>query len=263
MDTSALGAWRPLLQAEFDRPYWAALCAAVDEADRTAEVYPPPAERFAAFALTPPGRVRVILLGQDPYHEPGQAHGLAFSVRESTKLPPSLVNIYKERESDLGIPPSTSGDLRRWAEQGVLLLNTVLTVERGKANSHSRFGWQTFTDAVLRAASALPQPIAAVRARGAAPQSPLRLPRLLRQPPLLADQRLPHRPRRSAHRVVTAQKADTQLSCVSAFFSVRRAYSASGSGAASGGIPGLGGTSASAGRSRTTASQRWMGVPNS
>lgn len=162
MDTSALGAWRPLLQAEFDRPYWAALCAAVDEADRTAEVYPPPAERFAAFALTPPGRVRVILLGQDPYHEPGQAHGLAFSVRESTKLPPSLVNIYKERESDLGIPPSTSGDLRRWAEQGVLLLNTVLTVERGKANSHSRFGWQTFTDAVLRAASALPQPIAAV-----------------------------------------------------------------------------------------------------
>ena len=162
MDTSALGAWRPLLQAEFDRPYWAALCAAVDEADRTAEVYPPPAERFAAFALTPPGRVRVILLGQDPYHEPGQAHGLAFSVRESTKLPPSLVNIYKERESDLGIPPSASGDLRRWAEQGVLLLNTVLTVERGKANSHSRFGWQTFTDAVLRAASALPQPIAAV-----------------------------------------------------------------------------------------------------
>ena len=162
MDISALGAWRPLLQAEFDRPYWAALCAAVDEADRTAEVYPPPAERFAAFALTPPGRVRVILLGQDPYHEPGQAHGLAFSVRESTKLPPSLVNIYKERESDLGIPPSASGDLRRWAEQGVLLLNTVLTVERGKANSHSRFGWQTFTDAVLRAASALPQPIAAV-----------------------------------------------------------------------------------------------------
>lgn len=162
MDTSALGAWRPLLQAEFDRPYWAALCAAVDEADRTAEVYPPPAERFAAFALTPPDHVRVILLGQDPYHEPGQAHGLAFSVRESTKLPPSLVNIYKERESDLGIPPSTSGDLRRWAEQGVLLLNTVLTVERGKANSHSRFGWQTFTDAVLRAASALPQPIAAV-----------------------------------------------------------------------------------------------------
>ena len=162
MDTSALGAWRPLLQAEFDRPYWAALCAAVDEADRTAEVYPLPAERFAAFALTPPDRVRVILLGQDPYHEPGQAHGLAFSVRESTKLPPSLVNIYKERESELGIPPSTSGDLRRWAEQGVLLLNTVLTVERGKANSHSRFGWQTFTDAVLRAASALPQPIAAV-----------------------------------------------------------------------------------------------------
>lgn len=183
MDTSALGAWRPLLQAEFDRPYWAALCAAVDEADRTAEVYPPPAERFAAFALTPPGRVRVILLGQDPYHEPGQAHGLAFSVRESTKLPPSLVNIYKERESDLGIPPSTSGDLRRWAEQGVLLLNTVLTVERGKANSHSRFGWQTFTDAVLRAASALPQPIAAVlwgaQAQKKAPRLQSTAPRLV------------------------------------------------------------------------------------
>ena len=151
MDTSALGAWRPLLQAEFDRPYWAALCAAVDEADRTAEVYPPPAERFAAFALTPPGRVRVILLGQDPYHEPGQAHGLAFSVRESTKLPPSLVNIYKERESDLGIPPSTSGDLRRWAEQGVLLLNTVLTVEPGKSGSHRNKGWEKITEQAIKA----------------------------------------------------------------------------------------------------------------
>ena len=162
MDITALGAWTPLLEAEFRKPYWEKLCARVDAAYASAEVYPPREDLFSAFVLTPPERVRVIILGQDPYHEPGQAHGLAFSVREGVKTPPSLVNIYKELESDLGIPPKPNGDLTDWAEQGVLLLNTVLTVERGKANSHKAFGWQKFTDAVMAATAALPQPVACI-----------------------------------------------------------------------------------------------------
>jgi len=125
-------------------------------------VYPPQEDLFTAFFLTPPEAVRVIILGQDPYHEPGQAHGLAFSVREGVKLPPSLVNIYKERESDVGVPMTKNGDLTHWARQGVLLLNSVLTVEHGKANSHKDIGWQDFTDAVVKAAAKLPQPVAFV-----------------------------------------------------------------------------------------------------
>lgn len=154
--------WDLLLQAETEKGYWSALAQRVGEAYETATVYPPEEELFSAFALTKPEQVRVVILGQDPYHEPGQAHGLAFSVREGVKLPPSLVNIYKELESDLGIPPKPHGCLTGWAEQGVLLLNTVLTVERGKANSHKNYGWQKFTDAVLAAVSALPQPMAFV-----------------------------------------------------------------------------------------------------
>ena len=125
-------------------------------------VYPPRADWFAAFRLTPPERVRVVILGQDPYHEPDQAMGLAFSVRTGVKLPPSLRNIYKELESDLGVPAPVSGDLSAWAEQGVLLLNTVLTVAAGRANSHKNLGWQRFTDAVIAALSRLPQPLAFV-----------------------------------------------------------------------------------------------------
>ena len=162
MDITALGAWTPLLEAEFRKPYWETLCAQVDAAYASAEIFPPQKDLFSAFALTPPEKVRVIILGQDPYHEPGQAHGLAFSVRNGIKTPPSLVNIYKELESDLGIPPKSNGDLTDWAEQGVLLLNTVLTVERSKANSHKAFGWQKFTDAVMAATAALPQPIACI-----------------------------------------------------------------------------------------------------
>lgn len=153
-----LGPWREYLDLE----RFSALFEAVERAYETAEVYPPRAELFSAFELTPPEQVRVVILGQDPYHEPGQAHGLAFSVRQGVKLPPSLVNIYKERESDLGIPPAPHGDLIHWAEQGVLLLNTVLTVERGKANSHKALGWQAFTDHVVQRLSDLPQPVAFV-----------------------------------------------------------------------------------------------------
>jgi uracil-DNA glycosylase len=162
MDLTTLGPWRDLLADTLSAPYFAQLSDRVDAAYASATVYPPKEDLFAAFALTPPEAVRVVILGQDPYHEPGQAHGLSFSVRPGVALPPSLRNIYKELESDLGIAPADSGCLEPWARQGVLLLNTVLTVEQGKANSHKDFGWQTFTDAVMAALAGLPQPLAAV-----------------------------------------------------------------------------------------------------
>ncbi|MBQ9967551.1 MAG: uracil-DNA glycosylase [Oscillospiraceae bacterium] len=149
-------------EAYLDLSSYQALFEKVERAYAEAEVYPPRKELFSAFALTPPSAVRVVILGQDPYHEPGQAHGLAFSVREGVKLPPSLVNIYKEREADVGVPLSQNGDLTSWAKQGVLLLNSVLTVEKGKANSHKDFGWQAFTDDVVAAIAKLPQPVAFV-----------------------------------------------------------------------------------------------------
>ena len=123
-----------------------------DDAGRT--VYPPREERFAALTLTPLDEVKVVILGQDPYHGPGQAHGLAFSVPDGMRLPPSLRNIYKELESDLGVPARQDGDLTRWATQGVLLLNTSLTVEAGKAGSHAGRGWEAITDACVRAVAA-------------------------------------------------------------------------------------------------------------
>ena len=162
MELEKLNAWRPLLAEELKKPYFAALAERVDAAYGTQTVFPPREDLFNAFALTPPEAVRVVILGQDPYHEPGQAHGLAFSVRRGVKLPPSLRNIYQELESDVGIAPAKDGDLTAWARQGVLLLNTVLTVESGRANSHKNFGWQRFTDAVLAACAALPQPVAFV-----------------------------------------------------------------------------------------------------
>lgn len=162
MDRNELALWAPLLSAYLSSPEWTSLCSVVDEAYHTTEVFPPRHELFSALQHCPPEKVRVIILGQDPYHEPGQAHGLAFSVKDGVKLPPSLRNIFTELEADLGEPPSVSGNLTRWSDQGVLLLNTVLTVECGKANSHKAFGWQAFTDAVIKATSALEQPIACV-----------------------------------------------------------------------------------------------------
>lgn len=152
--------WDALLGHPFERaaarvPLQAAQAAALLET-----VYPPREDWFAAFRLTPPERVRVVILGQDPYHEAGQAMGLAFSVRRGIKLPPSLRNIFRELESDLGCPPPGHGDLSFWAEQGVLLLNTVLTVAAGRANSHKALGWQSLTTEVVAAAASLPQPVA-------------------------------------------------------------------------------------------------------
>ena len=160
MRPEELGAWQALLQEEFEKPYWRTLAERVDAAYAASTVYPPREALFAAFRMTPPEAVRVVILGQDPYHEPGQANGLAFSVKPGVKLPPSLRNILTELQADCGVTPTESGDLTAWARQGVFLLNSSLSVEAGKAASHQAFGWQTFTDAAVRAVAALPQPVA-------------------------------------------------------------------------------------------------------
>ena len=160
--TGLPSAWDALLDCPFEREPHRTTLAAAEAAALRETVYPPRESWFAALGLTPPERVRAVILGQDPYHEPGQAMGLAFSVRAGMKLPPSLRNIYKELEADLGLPAPRSGDLTPWAEQGVLLLNTVLTVAAGRANSHKTLGWQALTSEILAAVAALPQPIAFV-----------------------------------------------------------------------------------------------------
>ena len=162
MDALLPPAWRERLKDELQKPYWHGLCAQLSNAYKTQEVFPPQNALFSAFCLTAPEKIRVVILGQDPYHEPGQANGLAFSVAGGVKLPPSLQNIYKELEADLGIPPAKSGNLTHWAEQGVFLLNTVLSVQAHRANSHKDFGWQIFTDAVIASLASLPQPVAFV-----------------------------------------------------------------------------------------------------
>ena len=155
-------AWQALLKDELQKPYWCSLEQRLGAAYESGAVYPPAQQPFAAFERTPPTCVRAVILGQDPYHEPGQANGLAFSVSRGVKLPPSLQNIYKELEADLGVPAAKSGDLTSWAQQGVFLLNTVLSVRAHAANSHKDFGWQSFTDAVIAALAELPQPVAFV-----------------------------------------------------------------------------------------------------
>ncbi len=162
MDAVLPAPWLPLLGGELEKPYFAALRQRVDEARARGPVFPPEDEVFRAFTLTPPARVRAVILGQDPYHEKAQANGLAFSVRKGVPLPPSLKNIFKELRDDLGAAPPADGDLTGWAEQGVLLLNAVLTVSEGAANSHRGFGWQRFTDAAVSALARLPQPVAFV-----------------------------------------------------------------------------------------------------
>jgi uracil-DNA glycosylase len=151
--------WNPILRVEFDKPYWSELQTFVRSERERHCVYPPPEEVFACLHLTPFAATRVVILGQDPYHGPGQAHGLCFSVRDGVALPPSLVNIYKELSDDLGIPSPRHGNLEPWARQGVLLLNTTLTVRGGNAASHQGKGWETFTDEVIRAVDAKPHPV--------------------------------------------------------------------------------------------------------
>lgn len=149
MDVRIEDSWKARLQDEFDKPYFAALTQFVRNEYAAGSVYPPGREMFAAFDACPFDDVRVVILGQDPYHEPGQAHGLCFSVNDGVQFPPSLVNIFKEIESDLGRPMPSSGNLMRWAKQGVLLLNATLTVRAHQAGSHQNKGWEAFTDAVI------------------------------------------------------------------------------------------------------------------
>ncbi len=142
--------WKQQLQAEFDKPYFNQLTERVRQEYTTTVCYPPGREIFNAFNLCPFDKVKVVIIGQDPYHEPGQAEGLCFSVKPGVMMPPSLVNIFKEIQADLGTPMPQNGSLVRWAEQGVLLLNATLTVRAHQSNSHASLGWQTFTDAAIR-----------------------------------------------------------------------------------------------------------------
>ena len=143
--------WRQVLQPEFDKPYFELLTDFVRHAYRTTQCFPPAGQIFRAFDLCPFDKVRVVIIGQDPYHDVNQAHGLCFSVQDGIPAPPSLVNIYKELNRDLGKPIPTSGNLTHWAEQGVLLLNATLTVEAHKAGSHQGKGWEELTDAAIQA----------------------------------------------------------------------------------------------------------------
>ena len=151
--------WREVLQTEFDKPYFEMLTDFVRHAYRTTQCFPPAGQIFRAFDLCPFDKVRVVIIGQDPYHDVNQAHGLCFSVQDGVKIPPSLDNIYKELNRDLGKPIPTTGNLTHWAEQGVLLLNATLTVEAHKAGSHQGKGWEQFTDAVIREVNKIDRPI--------------------------------------------------------------------------------------------------------
>lgn len=141
--------WDEVMAGEFDKPYYKQLREFLKEEYFSREIYPHMNNIFGAMKHTSYSGAKAVIIGQDPYHEPGQAHGLCFSVQKGCPIPPSLQNIYKEIEADLGIPPAPHGQLTKWADSGVLMLNTVLTVRRGQANSHKGKGWETFTDDVI------------------------------------------------------------------------------------------------------------------
>ncbi|MFA7081989.1 MAG: uracil-DNA glycosylase [Bacteroidales bacterium] len=149
MDVEIEKEWKEVLKDEFKKGYFINLVGLIREAYSNKVVYPKSDDIFNAFKLCPFSQTKVVIIGQDPYHEPNQAHGLCFSVLEPTPIPPSLRNIYKELEQDLGIEPKKSGDLTHWAKQGVLLINATLTVEANKAGSHQKMGWEKFTDSVI------------------------------------------------------------------------------------------------------------------
>ncbi|MFZ8969222.1 MAG: uracil-DNA glycosylase [Ilumatobacteraceae bacterium] len=151
--------WNPVLRDQFDEPYWSELMDFVARERSLYDVYPPADEVFAALHLTALANTRVVIIGQDPYHGPGQAHGLAFSVRHGQRIPPSLRNIHRELTDDLGIALPAHGNLDAWAHQGVLLLNTTLTVRAGEAGSHRGRGWEHFTDRVIGAVSTSINPV--------------------------------------------------------------------------------------------------------
>lgn len=149
-DVKIDSSWKTVLKPEFQKPYWEKLTEFVRQQYLSGKVYPPAKDIFRAFDLCPLGKVKVVIVGQDPYHGEKQANGLSFAVADGVNLPPSLKNIYKEIHDDLGITPLSSGDLSRWAKQGVLMLNSVLTVSAGNPSSHKAKGWEQFTDAVIK-----------------------------------------------------------------------------------------------------------------
>lgn len=151
--------WLEPMSAEFKKPYYRKLYNTVMSEYQTCEIYPAPDDIFNAFSFTPLSKVKVVILGQDPYHEPGQAHGLCFSVKPEVKIPPSLVNIYQELHEDCGCYVPNHGYLKKWADQGVMLLNTVLTVRAHAANSHKNIGWEEFTNAAIRILNEQDRPI--------------------------------------------------------------------------------------------------------
>ncbi|MEE1113501.1 MAG: uracil-DNA glycosylase [Eubacterium sp.] len=153
------GEWERALKPEFSKPYYKKLFETVVAEYKSTAVYPPANDIFNAFHFTPLDQVKVVILGQDPYHEEGQAHGLSFSVKPGIETPPSLVNIYKELQDDLGCYIPNNGYLEKWARQGVMMLNTVLTVRAHRANSHQNIGWEEFTDAAIRILAAQDRPM--------------------------------------------------------------------------------------------------------
>ena len=151
--------WKEILNQELNKPYFHELIDLLKKEYSNFTIYPPATDIFTALNLTPFSKTKVVILGQDPYHNPNQAMGLSFSVRDGIKIPPSLRNIYKELNSDLNIPIPSSGDLTSWAKQGVLLLNTVLTVRENSPNSHKKIGWTIFTDSIIKSLNSSPTPI--------------------------------------------------------------------------------------------------------
>lgn len=151
--------WKEVLEDEFQQDYWPQLTSFVRQEYTSTTVYPPPKDVFRAYDLCPFDQVKVVIVGQDPYHGPKQANGLCFAVHDGITLPPSLKNIYKEIHNDIGISPNPSGDLSRWAKQGVLLLNSVLTVRAGNPASHAGHGWEQFTDATIQSLAFLSENI--------------------------------------------------------------------------------------------------------
>lgn len=151
--------WREFIEAEAEKTYFRRLIRVVDTAREKTEVYPVREDMFSCFAACPLGKIKVVIIGQDPYHGPGQAHGMSFSVRPGIKLPPSLRNIYKELESDLGMEPPKDGYLEKWAREGVLLMNTSWSVERGKPGSHAGLGWEEFSENLLEFLNEFDRPL--------------------------------------------------------------------------------------------------------
>ncbi len=198
--------WRPVLEPVLAAPEAKKLGAWLKAEEAAGKaVYPPRGQRLAALALTPLESVRCVILGQDPYHGPGQAHGLAFSVQAGVKPPPSLVNIYKELEADMGLPRSATGDLTPWARQGVLLLNNTLTVEAGQAGSHAGRGWDAITDACVAAVAASEAPTVFILWGSHAKKKASRVPAL----------------GRASHHLIVASAHPSPLSAHNGFFGSR------------------------------------------